>query len=136
MAEPEVLLTEEGAVTQVLTEYYRAFSTLELDAILPYFHEPALAVGPQGVFAASTRAELTIVFAPSIDNLRARGYGRSELRLQTLRILSPTAALATGVALRFKTDGHPLDQAGVTYLLHKSDAGWKIAVFVIHQPQN
>jgi hypothetical protein len=27
-----------------------------------------------------------------------------------------------------------LDQAGVTYVLHKGEAGWKIAVIVIHDP--
>jgi len=27
-----------------------------------------------------------------------------------------------------------LEQAGITYVLHKADSGWKIAVLVIHDP--
>jgi len=29
---------DHAAVTQVLTDYYRAFSTLDAQAVLPYFH--------------------------------------------------------------------------------------------------
>jgi hypothetical protein len=28
-----------------------------------------------------------------------------------------------------------LERAGVTYVLHKAEAGWKIAVIVMHDPQ-
>ncbi|MFZ0036088.1 MAG: hypothetical protein WAK91_01610 [Candidatus Acidiferrales bacterium] len=51
-----------------------------------------------------------------------------------LTMLSGTAALVIGVAERHKTDGQPLDRAGVTYVLQKTDAGWKIAVLVLHDP--
>jgi hypothetical protein len=51
-----------------------------------------------------------------------------------LTVLSATAALVIGVAERYKTDGQPLDRAGVTYVLQKADAGWKIAVIVLHDP--
>ena len=46
----------EEAATRVLADYYSAFSTLEVRAVLPYFHEPSLFIGPQGVFAASSTA--------------------------------------------------------------------------------
>jgi hypothetical protein len=42
--------------------------------------------------------------------------------------------LATGVALRYKTDGQELERVGVTYLLYKAESGWKIAVVVLHDP--
>jgi hypothetical protein len=41
-------MTNEEAVTKFLSDYYVAFSTLSIQAILPYFHEPALLVGPLG----------------------------------------------------------------------------------------
>ena len=99
---------------------------------MPYFHEPCLLISPQGVYAAPTCAALVAVFTLAIEGLRARGYGRSELSLQQLKLLSATAASARGVALRYKTDGQELDRVGVTYLLHKAETGWKIAVLVIH----
>ncbi len=97
------MTTNEIAVKQILEDYYRAFSTLDIGAILPYFHEPALFIGPSGVFPVPTSAVLTSVLGSTIEDLRAKGYGRSEL-----------------------------EQVGVTYLLHKTETGWKIAVLVLH----
>jgi ketosteroid isomerase-like protein len=126
------IMTDEGAVARALDDYYAAFSTLDPQAILPCFHEPSMLVGPQGVFAATTRADLPALFKPTMEGMRARGFGRTVLRRQDLKILSPTTAYVTGVAMRFKTDGQPLDQVGVSYVLHKSADGWKIAVVVVH----
>ena len=50
--------------------------------------------------------------------------------------LSVTTTLAGGIAVRYKADGQELDRAGVTYLLHKADSGWKIAVTVVHDTDN
>jgi len=134
MGSPSSDIKGEVAATQVLASYYSAFSTLEVRAILPYFHEPALLIGPQGVFAATTAAALMAAFRPAMEGLRAREFCRSELSVQHLRSLSATATLVTGVALRYKLDGQELERVGVTYVLHKTDAGWKIAVLIIHDP--
>jgi hypothetical protein len=72
-------------------------------------------------------------FGPAFEGLRARGYGRSELNLQQVKLLSATAALASGVALRYKTDGQELERVGISYLLYKADTGWKIAVVGLHE---
>jgi hypothetical protein len=37
------------SVNRVIADYYRDFSTLNVQAILPYFNEPLLLVGPEGV---------------------------------------------------------------------------------------
>ena len=125
-------MNRQSEVIQVLTEYFAAFSTLNVQAFLPYFHEPSLLIGPQGIIAAPTRAVLASAFAPAIQGLRARGFGRSELSVRLSTVLSATAALVTGVAIRYKTDGQELERVGATYVLHKNDAGWKIAVVVLH----
>jgi Domain of unknown function (DUF4440) len=124
-----------GAPTpiQVLAEYYRAFSTLDIDAILPYFHEPSMLIGPQGVFAAPTRGVLAATIAPAIDGLRARDFGRSELSVRQVRSLSANAALVIGVAIRYRRGGEELERVGVTYVLHLADGGWKIAVLILHE---
>jgi len=124
--------TDEPVVTQVLTDYYRDFSSLNLQSILPYFHEPCLIIGPHGVFAAPTRSMLPPAFTPVVESLRSKGYGRSELSIRQFKSLSPATVLVTGVALRFKVDGQPLERAGVTYVLQKVDQNWKIAVLVTH----
>jgi ketosteroid isomerase-like protein len=127
---------DKAAVTRVLTDYYNAFSKLDVQAILPYYHEPSLLIGPGGVAATFTYAALTAMFAAAMEGLRARGYARSELSMLHVKRLSATTTLASGVAVRYKADGQELERGGVTYVLHKADSGWKIAVLVAHDTDN
>ena len=78
-------ITDETVVTQFLTDYYRDFSSLDIDAIVHYFHEPCLIIGPQGVLAAPTRSVLATSLTPVLEGLRGRGYGRSELSIQQFK---------------------------------------------------
>jgi ketosteroid isomerase-like protein len=122
----------EDAVNQVFSDYYKAFSTLSVQSILRYFHQPALLIGPSGVIALPTPEAVVPIFGPVMENLRQRDYRRSEFNLQQLRLLSATSALAMGVAIRYKTDGQEMERVGLTYLLHKGDGGWKFAVMALH----
>jgi hypothetical protein len=132
MGSPTSLDNGQASVARVLHDYYSAFSTLNVEAVLPFFHEPALLISPQGVFAATTHTLLAAALSPTMEGFRARGFGRSELSVRNLKLLSATASLVEGVAQRYKLDGQELDQAGVTYVLHKGDSGWKIAVIVTY----
>src|SRR5262249_48898839 len=91
-----------------------------------------LLIGPEGMFPAPTHAVLATAFAFPMADLRARGFGRSELSVRQTQMLSETASLVTGVAIRYKTNGQELERVGVTYVMHKNDTGWKIAVVVLH----
>jgi ketosteroid isomerase-like protein len=123
---------DKAAVAQVLTDYYRAFSTLDAEAVKPYFHEPWQLVSPAGVGVGTTRAALAAVFQPAMEALRARGFAKSELINLHLKRLSAATVIAGGVAVRRKTDGEELERAGVVYLMQKTNAGWQIATIVIH----
>jgi hypothetical protein len=125
----------EDAALRTLADYYRAFSTLEARAVSPYFHEPSLLVSPQGVFAAPTFAAVASLFTHIMEGLRTREFGRSELSVGSVTSLSASATLVTGVATRYMRNGQELERAGVTYILHKAEVGWKIAVIVMHDPQ-
>ena len=125
-------MTDEAAVNRMLDEYYAAFSTLNIQAILPYFHQPALLIGPPGVIALSTPAAVLPILTPVMQSLRARGYGRSELDQRKIKLLSAKSALASGIAVRYKSDGQELERVGLTYMLHKADDAWKFAVMVLH----
>jgi hypothetical protein len=46
--------------------------------------------------------------------------------------LSAAASLASGVAVRYRADGQELERVGVSYVLHKADDRWTIAVTVVH----
>ena len=126
---------DDDSAVRVLAEYYTAFSTLQVQAVLPYFHEPSLFISPQGVFAAPTLSEVTTVFAGAMEGLRAREFGRSELSVGSVKRLSSTAALVTGVAIRYQRSGQELERVGVTYALHKASEVWKIAVIILHDAE-
>src|SRR5579859_4488312 len=79
---------DNAAVTEVLTDYYRAFSTLDAQAVLPYFHEPSQLVSPAGVVPTPTRATVAAAFQPVMDGLRSRGFAKSELINLHLKRLS------------------------------------------------
>jgi ketosteroid isomerase-like protein len=123
---------EKAAAAQVLADYYRAFSSLDAQAVWPYFHEPSQLVSPAGVVPTPTRAALAALFQPSMEALRARGFAKSELINLHLKRLSAATVIAGGVAVRRKTDGEELERAGVVYLMQKTNAGWQIATIVIH----
>jgi hypothetical protein len=125
-------MSQQSTVVQVLIDYYAAFSTLDPQSCLPYFHEPSLLIGPQGMGVAPTHAVLTTVFEPLMESFRARGFGRSELSVRDVKKLSASTTLVTGIANRYKADGQELDRAGVTYVMHLNDRGWKIAVLILH----
>jgi hypothetical protein len=59
---------------RVLNGFYSAVSTLEVEAVLPYFHEPSLLIGSQGVFAATTHTLLATALTPAMEGFRARGF--------------------------------------------------------------
>jgi ketosteroid isomerase-like protein len=125
-------MSDETAVRKMLGEYYRAFSTLNVRAILPYLNEPAMLVGPQGVMPLPTPSAIEPIFGPVMEGLRTREFARSELGSEEIRILSAQAALVTGVAIRYRADGTELERAGISYLLRKSDDAWKIVAMVLH----
>ena len=121
-------------IKQVLGDYYRDFSKLDVLAVLSYFHEPTVFAGSAGVFTIPTAEALRPVLSKIIEDLRARGYARSELIQQEIKLLSVSLALATGVAVRYRADGQEIERVGVTYLFYKSLGGWKIAVLAVHDP--
>jgi hypothetical protein len=43
-----------------------------------------------------------------------------------VKLLNSTTALYSTVVIRMKTDGTEMQRLGFTYLLHKSNAGWRI----------
>ena len=131
MSPPDTTVNDDAAVG-MLAGYYQAFSTLEVQAVWPYFHEPSLLISPQGVFAVPTFAALAAVFTPVMEGLRARGLERSELSVRYATSLSASATLVMGTAIRYQRNGQELERAAVTYVLHKAKTGWKIAVIILH----
>lgn len=67
---------------QALHEYYRAFSSLELPAIVAYFCEPCMCIGPQGVFSAGNRPELAKAFTPFVEGLKSVWINTKQVKVK------------------------------------------------------
>jgi hypothetical protein len=115
---------------ETLFEYYKAFSTLDVDAIASYYCEPSMTIAPQGVLSPASRGIFAQSLAPMVQTLRARGYGRSEFVNPHVTALGETDALIRGVAVRYTAAGPELERVSLSYLMHRTEAGWKIAVLV------
>ena len=118
-----------------LNRYYQAFSTLNVDAVLPFYHEPSMFIGAQGANAVSTRAALgAMVFTPMMKDLSSRGFHRSEFSLRHGQRLSDTMAVLIGIAIRYKADCSELERLGITYIVGKQNTDWEITVLVAYDP--
>jgi hypothetical protein len=74
---------------------------------------------------------LANAFAPVIEGLKAKRYGRSEFVEPQVTMLTETAALVRGVAVRYAATGPEIERIQISYLMHRSETGWKIAMMVV-----
>jgi ketosteroid isomerase-like protein len=131
MASGSLNMRAMQSALETIHEYYQAFSTLDVRAIVSYFCEPSMTIGPQGVSSAGTHAVLADSLAALVDGLRAKGYGRSEFVEAHVTTIGESAALVRGVAVRYKAAGSELERVPLSYLMHRGAGGWKIAVLVV-----
>jgi ketosteroid isomerase-like protein len=124
-------MSDETDIRRTLDEYYSAFSTLSVQAILPFLNQPALLVGPLSVIPLPTPLAIEPIFGPVMQGLRTRGYAMSELQAEEVQMLGADSAFITGIAIRYRSDEEELERAGISYLLRKTDDGWKIVVMVL-----
>jgi len=111
-------------------DYYRAFSTLQLDACVPFFSLPCMFISPQGTRAVANREDLVRVLDPVIAPLRTKDYQRSEFLEAQLTSVTANAVLVRGEAARYRKSGEELERVPLSYLMHQMGTKWKIAVLV------
>lgn len=119
------------SVLDTIHEYYRVFSGLNLEAIVSYFSEPCLNIAPAGaVHAVANRQELLRIFGPVLDELRSHGYGRSEYAQPQVTSLGSSAALVSGIAVRYLAAGPELQRVRISYVMTRNAGAWKIASMI------
>jgi hypothetical protein len=128
------VLRDHELILVVLRDIEAAFSDGDLRRWLSLFHSPFLIMAPEGVIALSSDEEALALIRPQMENLRARGYARSELNRPTVKLLSPTTALAAVEWVRRKGNEEELERLGATYAFFKGDDGWKIVMVTVHSP--
>jgi len=114
-------------------EYYKAFSTLDLDACAPFFTLPCMFIGLRGTFAVANREDLARVLGPTFEALKTKNYQRSEFIEPQLTPLTENTALVRGVAVRYQASGTEFERVAINYMMHQTGAAWKIAVIASAQ---
>lgn len=129
------MLGDEEAITRTFVDYTQTFQTLEPHAVLPYFHVPCMFIPPQEVRVLPTAVDVEALLIQVMEGLKARGYARSELMNLHVKQMSGNTAFVSVSRIRYATDGQELERLGETYTLRKTEAGWKIAAAMIHDPE-
>ena len=126
--------TDEGEALAVFRRYAAAFESLQATAVVPFLHEPALFISPQGVVALSTAAEVERFFGRVMADLRGQGYAKSEFSDLRQHDLGRDLALVSGVGVWRKATGEELRRFGLTYTLCRTAGSWKLVVAAVHDP--
>ena len=119
-------VNEQEAIHKVLGGYYDAFGRDSAAASASFYGEPTLIIRPNDVVLLTTRADVEAFFDKFVAGLKSSGYSHSKLGDHRVKLLNSTTALYSTVVIRMKTDGTEMQRLGFTYLLHKSNAGWRI----------
>ena len=127
---------EEAAVKNTLKAYEEAWSQHDGETVASFYFEPAMRVGKGGPVVRATRAEQKEFFDGFLRGLVDRGYARSAWEELEVRLLDSQTALATGITVRYRSDGTVLERVAVTYGLRASAEGWKIFMSATHPPDS
>jgi hypothetical protein len=119
----------------VIETYYRLFNQRDPRGMSEkLFHIPWIYLNPDGTRLFESREETAALFEESLASIVPRGWARSEFPNPTVCVLSLGAATVSGNFYRYKTDGSVLSEHGVTYVVGKTETGWRVVSLASHPP--
>jgi hypothetical protein len=134
LSSPEVAGVEREA-RALIENYYRLFNERDPRGMSEQlFHVPWIYLNPEGTRLFESREETASLFEESLASIVPRGWARSEFPNPTVCVLSLGAATVSGNFYRYKTDGSVLSEHGVTYVVGKTEAGWRVVSLASHPP--
>ncbi len=120
-------------VTAVVHRYYQLFTERNMKALpQEIFHLPFVLLAPEGAQVELTAEAMTTRNEGNLKRLLESGWDRSEFPSPQVCVLNSGAAIASGKFFRYKKDGSVLSENAVTYILGKTDKGWRIVTFGGH----
>jgi hypothetical protein len=119
----------------MLHAYVRAFETLEVAAITPFYRLPCTFIRPDGVWVVSDETTIVTLVAHLIDHARSQGYRRTDILDLEVRRLAAELATMTGVFVRYDASGQEVGRFGFTYVVRRDGGTWRIVVAIAHDAQ-
>ena len=99
------------------------------------FTIPWIAIGANGVRITMTEAENLARFEAAIATLVERGWNRSIFTTKNVCVLTEGSAIVSGTNTRTRVDGSIMSVNGVSYIVAKTDLGWRTISFSSHSPE-
>lgn len=121
------------AVERTLEAYEQAWSHHDAGEVASFYYEPAMRVSATGPVVRATRQDQETFFNTFLPTLVKSGYDRSRWESLEIRLLDSTTALASGVTVRYRSNGSVFGRVGVTYALYRTPQGWKIFLSATHE---
>ena len=121
----------EAEVNAFMDQYWQLFSTGQIDQLVERVYHPSGQLGNQGITSIE---ELARRFPDSRRALLAAGYGRSNMPVRNICVLTPAVAIVSGRGLRYLENGSVMGEYGWTYTLSKGTAGWRMVSILTHDP--
>mgnify|MGYP001614582645 CR=1 FL=1 len=112
-------------------QLWRDANNVDIDAMAGYFAAPRYAVGADGVAQLLATKEMNRArLVAGVENLKKRGWARSEARAKAQMLNSGVALIETEWT-SYDSDGKPIGACRPTaglfsYLAAKTKEGWKI----------
>ena len=115
--------------------YYNYYYERDPEALsTEIFTLPWISMGANGVRITTTKEDNLARFEAAIAGLIERDWNRSIFRTRHVCVLTAGSAIVSGTNTRTRVDGSIMSVGGVSYILGKTDDGWRIISFSGHSP--
>ena len=115
-------------------ETYRdAYAARDVAAIREHYGVPLLSVTPDDRVWMETGEAVEKVMSAYLDTL-PDDFDHGEIDELVYHPLADDAVVASSAWTRYTADGEVFEELGTTYLLHRTDDGWRIVALVLHDP--
>jgi hypothetical protein len=118
-------------VNAFMDRYWDLWSAGRIDQLVERVYHPFGQLSNRG---HSSIEQLKAAFPGTRTALVSAGYGRSQMPIRSVCILSPTVAIVSGRGMRYLTDGNVMGEYGWTYTLIKGADGWRMVSIYSHDP--
>ncbi len=101
------------------------------------YHLPALQIIPNiPLRVINSHLKLAIGTQNFLNKLRTSGVDHMRWEKVDIHQLSEKSAIASNVGIRYKKNGDIFNKAAATFMMYKSEDGWKIAALTLHDVEN
>jgi hypothetical protein len=133
--------TDKAAIAQTMNDYFAAFAdlgpTFDMRRALSFFHEPSMLITATRASSYLTRGDAEAGWVNAfVARQRERGYARQDVPQLHVKQMSNSVALASVEIVRYRAGGEVLERVGASYVLRRTNEGWKISAVITHDPDS